>query len=259
MNCGRSQGPADRHRRARAGRAGGAGWSANVRAILDRDMGKGELTRQAILERAVCLATRIGLDALSIGRLADDLGMSKSGLFAHFRAKETLQVQVLQHGAAAFVEHVVRPALNAPRGEPRVRALFDRWLLWARERPGRGGCLFVGAATELDDKPGPARDELVKQQRDWLDFIAGAVRIAISEGDFKPQVDPLQIAHELHGIMLGYYHAARLLKDPAAETRARRALETVLASARATAPTRRTAAVRTSAKRRQPRAFSRTT
>ena len=191
---------------------------------------KGELTRQAILGRALGLATRVGLEALTIGRLADDLGMSKSGLFAHFRAKDTLQVQVLRYAAAQFVDAVIRPALIAPRGEARVRNLFDRWLLWARATPGRGGCLFVGSSTELDDKPGPARDELVRQQREWLAFISGAVTIGVEEGHFRKDSDPIQFAHDLYGIMLGYYHAARLLKDRNAELRARRAFDRLLGS-----------------------------
>jgi AcrR family transcriptional regulator len=191
-------------------------------------MSKGDLTRHTILERAFRLAARAGLEALTTGRLADDTGMSKSGLFAHFGAKEVLQTQVLGYAAECFVDGVIRPALKAPRGEPRLRALFNGWMRWAREAAGRGGCLFVGAATELDDKPGPVRDELVKQQRDWLHFIAGAVNIAIDEGQVRAVVDADQFAYELHGIMLGYYHASRLLKDPAAERRARRAFEALL-------------------------------
>src|SRR5262252_11254590 len=129
-------------------------------------MGKGELTRQAILERATALASRVGLEGVSIGRLSEELGLSKSGLFAHFGAKQALEVEVLRFAADRFVDGVVRPALAAPRGEPRVRAVFERWLAWdRRSRVVPGGCLFVAAATELDDRPGPARDELVRLQR----------------------------------------------------------------------------------------------
>jgi AcrR family transcriptional regulator len=216
-------------------------------------MGKGELTRTAILDRAMCLSTKVGLDGLTIGGLADDLHMSKSGLFAHFRSKEALQLQLLQHARDVFVDAVVRPALKAPRGATRVRALVDRWLLWAREAPGRGGCLFVGAATELDDKPGPVRESLVRQQRDWLDFIGGAVQMAVDEGDFRQDTDPAQFAHELHGIMLGHYHAARLLRDQSAELRTRRAFDRLFTSARQVpnaSVTARAASKRTAAKPR---------
>jgi AcrR family transcriptional regulator len=195
-------------------------------------MGKGELTRQAILERAVGLASQVGLDGLTIGRLADDLDLSKSGLFAHFRSKEALQVQALTLAAERFTEIVIRPALAAPRGEPRVRALFNRWLEWPRAFPQPGGCLFVAASAELDDKPGPARDLLVRLQKDWLDVIAGAARIAVAEGHFRKGVDPEQFAFDTYGIMLVSHFASRLLRDPRSWERARRAFASLLAAAR---------------------------
>src|SRR5512139_3385033 len=98
-------------------------------------MGKGEATRQSILDGACALASEVGLEGLTIGRLSEALEMSKSGLFAHFRSKEALQLQALEHAATVFVDRVVRPALSAPRGEPRVRALFERWLGWAEASP----------------------------------------------------------------------------------------------------------------------------
>lgn len=195
-------------------------------------MGKGELTRQAILEHAVGLASQVGLDGLTIGRLAEDLDLSKSGLFAHFRSKEALQLQALTLAAERFTEIVIRPALAAPRGEPRVRALFNRWLEWPRAFPQPGGCLFVAASAELDDKPGPARDLLVRLQKDWLDVIAGAVRIAVAEGDFKKGVDPEQFAFDTYGIMLVGHFSSRLLREPKAWDRARRAFSSLLAAAR---------------------------
>ncbi len=193
---------------------------------------KGDLTRHAILDRAASLASRVGLDGVTIGRLADDLDLSKSGLFAHFRSKETLQVQILDFVAQRFVDGVIRPALASPRGEPRLRALFDGWLAWDRSRPLPGGCLLVAAATELDDQPGPARDRLVKAQRDWLDFIATCSRMAVAEGHFRAGLDPDQFAHDFHGVMLAYHHASRLMRDPAAEARARAGFEALVAAAR---------------------------
>lgn len=197
-------------------------------------MSRGADTRQAVLEHAFSLASRLGLDGLTIGRLAEDLNLSKSGLFGHFQSKQALQVQVLQHAADRFVDAVVRPALKAPRGEARVRQLFERWLDWPRKVPQPGGCLFVAAATELDDKPGPARDLLVKLQRDWLEVIAGAVGTAVAEGEFRREADPEQFAQDLYGIMLACHHASRLLGDPKAEDRARRAFEALVENARAT-------------------------
>jgi len=195
-------------------------------------MRKGDLTRQSILAHAAGLASRVGLEGLTIGRLADDLDLSKSGLFAHFRSKEALQMKVLEHAATRFTEVVIRPALAAPRGEPRLRALFERWRRWPKESGMPGGCFFVQAAAELDDQPGPARDLLVRQQKDWLDVIATVVRTAIAEGHFRKDVDPEQLAFDLYGVMLAWHHAARLLRDARAETRARAAFDGMVDRAR---------------------------
>lgn len=195
-------------------------------------MAKGIQTRTAILDRATQLASQVGLGGLTIGTLADELKLSKSGLFAHFGSKESLQIQVLEHGATTFTERVVRPALTAPRGEPRVRAIFDRWLAWDRTGGPPGGCIFAAAASELDDRPGPVRDRLVALQREWLDFIMGAFQRGIGEGHFHPDADPAQFAQDLYGIMLGYHHAARLMQDPSAEPRARRAFAALLGQAK---------------------------
>jgi len=195
-------------------------------------MRKGDLTRQAILERATSMASRLGLEGVTIGRLSEELGLSKSGLFAHFGAKDALEVEVLRFAADRFVQDVVRPALAAPRGEPRVRAIFERWLAWGRSQSVPGGCLFVAAATELDDRPGRARDELVRLQRDWLDAIATCFRTGITEGHFRADADAEQFAHDLYAVMLGWHHATRLMRDPEADDRARRAVERLLGTSR---------------------------
>jgi AcrR family transcriptional regulator len=199
-------------------------------------VGKGAATRQTVLEHAARVASQVGLDGLTIGRLAGDLELSKSGLFAHFRSKEALQVQVIEYAAERFVETVLRPALRAPRGEPRVRALFERWFDWSRTGAGSSGCIFVALAAELDDRPGAARDRLVQTQKDWLEFLANAFRIGIEEGHFREGADPEQFAHDLYGIMLAQHHASRLLRDPRARDRAHRAFEALLSAARSGAP-----------------------
>jgi AcrR family transcriptional regulator len=204
--------------------------NTNDRAYI-RGVGRGEATRHAILERAAGLASQVGLEGVTIGRLADELALSKSGLFAHFHSKETLQVQTLQFAAQLFVDQVIRPALKAPRGTARLRALYERWLAWARESPLPGGCLFIQAASELDDREGVVRDELVRQQRDWLELIANVARTAVAEGQFRPDADVEQLAHDLNGSMLAFHHAHRLLRDPAAERRARRAFEALIQAA----------------------------
>ncbi|MCW2986932.1 MAG: hypothetical protein JWR63_4502 [Conexibacter sp.] len=197
-------------------------------------MAKGEETRQAILARAFELSNVIGVSGLSIGRLAEATGLSKSGLFAHFGSKEALEVAVVGEASRVFVQDVMIPALREPRGEPRVRALFERWLAWG-QRPG--GCFFVGATAELDDQPGLPRDALVQASKDWIDELGKAARIAVSEGHFRADLVPEQFAFEEYGVMLGAHTFFRFLCDPVALDRAREAFERLLASARA--PTRR--------------------
>jgi len=195
-------------------------------------MSKGAETRRAILDRALEVATTEGLEGLTIGRLAQDLRLSKSGLFAHFRDKEELLLQVLETARARFIAQVVKPGLAAPRGEPRVRALFESWLAWERSSALPGGCPFIAAAVELDDRPGAARDYVVQSQKDWLDVIANSARTGIQEGQFHQDFDPEQFAYDLYGAMLSYHHLARLLRDRNAETRVRRSFESLLARAR---------------------------
>ncbi|MET9264116.1 TetR/AcrR family transcriptional regulator [Amycolatopsis sp. NPDC004079] len=193
-------------------------------------MSKGEATRQAVLDRAAATASRIGLAGLTIGSLAADTGMSKSGLFAHFQSKESLQTQVLAYARELFSDQVVRPALAAPRGKARVRALFEHWVATGKE--GGAGCLFVSASAEYDDQPGPIRDQLVRDHLDFADSVAQMFRTGISEGQFRPDADPDQFAHDLHGVMLGFFHAHRLLAESVAEARTRRAFENLLAAAK---------------------------
>ncbi|MBI1737298.1 MAG: TetR/AcrR family transcriptional regulator [Candidatus Rokubacteria bacterium] len=195
-------------------------------------MGKGEQTKQAILDHALNLATQVGFEGLTIGRLAEDLNLSKSGLFAHFNSKEALQIEVLRTAAERFIGHVVRPALTAPRGEPRLRALFERWLSWEQVMPG--GCPMVTASVELDDRPGRARDFLVQSQRDWLDTMANAARAAVREGHFRADLDCEQLAYELDGIMLAYHQSSRLMKDARARARAEAAFESLVRGSRRT-------------------------
>jgi AcrR family transcriptional regulator len=192
-------------------------------------MGKGDATREAILDEAARLARTVGLGGMTIGVLATKTHLSKSGLYAHFRSKESLQLQLLEHAKVRYVAEVIAPALAAPRGEPRVRALFDSWLRWDS---APGGCIFTAAASEVDDQPGPVRDRVVRDQRDWLGTIAEVFRTGIAEGHFRGDADPDQFAFALEGVMLSFHMTNRLLGDAAAEARARRAFEELLAAAR---------------------------
>ncbi|HEX7703198.1 MAG TPA: TetR/AcrR family transcriptional regulator [Kofleriaceae bacterium] len=198
-------------------------------------MSKGDDTRQAILGRAFELASVIGVSGLTIGRLAEEMGLSKSGLFAHFGSKEALDVAVVEEASRQFVQEVMVPALREPRGEPRVRALFDRWLVWG-QRPG--GCFFVGASAELDDRVGPSRDALARADKDWLDELAKAARIAVREGHFAATLDPDQFAFELNGIMLSFHQFHRFLREPEALARTRRAFDRLVAWAHEPSPVR---------------------
>ena len=192
-------------------------------------MSKGEETRQAILTRAFALANLTGLSGLSIGHLAEATGLSKSGLFAHFGSKEALEVAVVEEAVRQFVQAVMVPALREPRGEPRVRALFERWFAWG-DRPG--GCFFVGASAELDDRPGPARDALVHSAKDWIDELANAARIAVTEGHFRADLDIAQFAFEEYGLMLGAHMYLRFLDHTDAVARARAAFDRLIEAAR---------------------------
>lgn len=190
-------------------------------------MSKGQETRQAILDEATQVASRVGLSGLTIGLLAQHTEMSKSGIFAHFRSKDALQVEVLARARERFVAGVIAPALAAPRGTTRLRTLFEAWLRWDEELLD-GGCIFAAASFELDSQPGPARDHLVQAERDWLDSLATVARTAVSEGEFRADVDCAQLAFEIHGLMLAHHHASRLLGDPDATTRTRRAFESLV-------------------------------
>jgi AcrR family transcriptional regulator len=198
-------------------------------------MSKGDATRSRIVETALRAASVDGIEGITLGKVAADVGMSKSGLFAHFESKQALQVDVLNAAAEKFGEVVVAPALSAPRGEPRLRALFANWLEWEQHESLPGGCVFMHAAAELDDRPGPARDALVAQQQKWLEMLAKAVRMTIDAGHFRTDVDPDLFAFQLFGIVLGYYHSARLLRDTAAKSRALGAFDVLVSAARAPA------------------------
>lgn len=191
-------------------------------------MSKGDQTRQAVLEHATSIAARVGLSGLTIGSLASSAGLSKSGLYAHFESKEDLQLATLQHARDVFVDEVFRPALAAPRGESRVRELFERWLRGcARELPS---CtLYLAAKVEFAAQPGRVREQLARDYRDLLESVGLMVQAGVQEGHFRPDANPEQFAQELDGTILGFFFAYRLLREPATEQRARSSFEAALA------------------------------
>jgi AcrR family transcriptional regulator len=203
-------------------------------------MSKGQRTRREIVDRALAAATNVGLENVTLGTLAAELDLSKSGLFAHFRSKEALQLAVLQEAIDRFTTTVVRPALAAPRGEPRLRALFEGWMGWIEHDPDAGGgtaggrCIFMALSQEYDDRPGELRDAVVRSQQDWRTAIARAAQLGVAEGHFRPDADVYQVAFEFVGIGMTYQQTRKLLADPAAARRAHVAFEALLDRCRAT-------------------------
>ena len=181
---------------------------------------KGEQTRAAILDEALRIASKLGLEGLTIGSLADATGMSKSGLFAHFGSREDLQLAVLEHAAQLYGEKVFVPVLKIERGLPRLRALFERWLDWTLESGLPGGCIMISAAVEYDDRPGPIRDAAIANQHRGNAITQKAVRLAIEEGHLSRDTDPEQISFEMLGIVLASHNHRRLLGDKEARKRA---------------------------------------
>ena len=188
---------------------------------------KGRQTRAAILDAALGLASHIGLEGLSIGALAEVTGMSKSGVFAHFGSREELQISVVREYHTRFEDEVFKPGLKAPRGLPRLRALFDRWLKRVSVEID-SGCIYISGAVEFDDRPGPVRDALVTMVRTWQGALGRAIRAAVAEGHLRADTDAEQLLFEVHGLILALHHDARFLRHAGAEGRARAAFERVV-------------------------------
>jgi AcrR family transcriptional regulator len=205
---------------------------------------KGERTRQSILDRAVDLASLEGLEGLTIGRLADDLGMSKSGLFAHFGSKEELQLATIQAAGERFVGEVLRPALGEPRGYPRLLAICHGWIEYIRSGVFPGGCFFAAASFEFDGRPGLVRDAIVKAMDEWIGALERAIVLSQQEGHIDPAVDPGQLAFELNSLFFGANFANQLRQDTRALEHATRAIESRLEGVRLTPSSRRAASGR---------------
>jgi len=199
--------------------------------LLDGRRERGRRTRESILATAVDLASVEGLEGLTIGRLATELGMSKSGLFAHFGSKEELQLATIEAAREIFVRTVVQPALAADRGLPRLAALLEAKLEYLRDGVFRGGCFFDAARMEYDGRrPGPVRDAILEQFADWSKLVADCVRAAQREGHLDPGADAEQIAFELDAIPTAANMRYQIDRDAAAFDLARRAIESRLAA-----------------------------
>ncbi|AZM54123.1 TetR/AcrR family transcriptional regulator [Streptomyces sp. WAC 01529] len=185
---------------------------------------RGERTRAAVLDAAVELASTDGLDGLTLARLAGRLGVSKSGLFTHWPDKETLQLAVVERAREQWAERVVRPALEGRDGVRALWALHERRLAFYADEVLPGGCFFVTAQTEFDDRPGPVQDRLRAQLREWEGLMASLVRDAIRAGELRPGVSPGLLAYELDALGQGVVTRSRLLERDAAFAHARGAV-----------------------------------
>lgn len=190
-------------------------------AVPGRRRTAGERSRQAILEAAAQLATVEGLEGLSIGRLADAVGMSKSGLYAHFRSKLELQLATIRTAGEVFDHEVMEPGQAAQPGTARVLALCDAFLSHVERGVFPGGCFFAATAAEMNVRPGPVRDSIAAFVAGWMQAIAEAVREAQSRGEIAPEVDPAQLAFETNALLVGANLAYPLFDDPALLERAR--------------------------------------
>lgn len=193
----------------------------------ERALQKGQQTKQLIVNAALGLAEQIGLEGLSIGALAEVTRMSKSGVFAHFGSREELQLSVVREYYQLFSDEVFFPAMNAPRGLPRLRALFANWMKRVAIEI-QSGCIFISGAVEFDDRPGPVRDALASSVQTWLNAVHRAVVQARDEGHLVPDADAQQLVFEIHGLILALHYEARFLKNPGAVERANKGFENIL-------------------------------
>jgi len=189
-------------------------------------MAKGNDTKTSILKTALQMASKLGLECVTIGALAKEMNLSKSGLFAHFQSKENLQLDILQYASNYFSMHVVIPALNTERGIPRIKALIKNWIDWSSKLTG--GCIFVVASTEYNDRPGKVRDYLIRQQEDWINSLKRIAQSAIKAGDFKNDIDLDQFAFDLYSMLLGIHYYDKLLNDSEIKKRQEKSLHDVL-------------------------------
>ncbi len=192
-----------------------------------RAMHKGQQTKQAIVDAALGLATQIGLEGLSIGVLAEVMRMSKSGVFAHFGSREELQISVIREYFNRFEQEIFAPAMQEPKGLPRLKALFDNWMKRVAVEI-QSGCIFISGAVEFDDRSGPVHDALASSVKTWLKAVYRAVVQAKQCGHLRADANEQQIAFEIHGLILAVHYEARFLKNPGSVDRAKRGFDNLL-------------------------------
>jgi len=197
---------------------------------MDAKTQKSELTRTAIVGAGIDLASAEGLEALTLQAVADRVGLSKSGVFSRVGSREALQKAVIEEFGRRFLADVFVPAMQLPKGLPRLNEIVQRWIVRMRDVEARSGCIYSAGAFELDDREGPLRDLLLGEVSRWRAALRRTVLQAVESGHLKPDTDPEQLVSEINALALGLLHDARFLRDPRAAERAqatwRRLLET---------------------------------
>jgi AcrR family transcriptional regulator len=190
---------------------------------------KGQQTRIEIIDAALRLASQVGLEGLSMGALAEMMSMSKSGVFAHFGSREELQISVIKEYFARFEQTVFYPAMQEPKGLPRLKALFDNWMKQVLQE-AHSGCIFIGGAVEFDERPGAVRDALAESVTIWLKAVRRAVQLSIDMNHLKATTDAKQVVFEIHGLILALHYEARFFKSKNSVHRASQGFARVLSA-----------------------------
>jgi AcrR family transcriptional regulator len=194
-------------------------------------MGNATYTRVRILDQGLALMSQSGLEGVTLGVLANQVGMSKSGLFAHFRSKEEVQISLLEHTADVGAAHIIAPSMNKPEGLPRLKALVKNWFGWAPRAGLPGGCPVAAGLFEFDDVESPVRNKILEMEAEWRGLLTRTVTEARSLGHVRSDLDIAQFVWELCGIYLSHHVAQRFLKSPDADRRGQIAFEALLARA----------------------------
>jgi AcrR family transcriptional regulator len=203
--------------------------------MTTKNLRKGELTRAAILDVALDLSSRDGLEGLTIGLLADKMKMSKSGVFAHFGSREDLQIEVLKLYHQHFEEEVFHSSMKESRGLPRLQGMFGRWIKRVSVEIA-SGCIYISGAAEYDDRPGAIREELVGMVCAWQGALHRCVQQATDMGHLRADTDPQQMVYEMYGLVLALHHDARFIKRPGSVERAQTGFERLLKSYQSDGP-----------------------
>jgi len=203
-------------------------------------MGHAASTRERILDQGLALMSQSGLEGVTLGLLADQVGMSKSGLFAHFRSKEEVQISLLEHTAVVGAARIIAPSMKEPAGLPRLKALVKNWFGWAPRAGLPGGCPVAAGLFEFDDIDGPVRNKILEMEAEWRGLLTKTVKEASALGHLRTDLDVAQFVWELCGIYLSHHAAQRFLKSPDADRRAKTAFESLLARSLPVKKTRKT-------------------